>query len=127
MKEKKMVIEIDCSASRLFNFLLDPANTPLWVKSIVHEEKNESPPRVGTEYTNTNELGIDSTYEIVRLEINRMFELGQKDGLYHVRYTFEPVSDKRTRLVYFEWVDKGELEEPFHVGYLEKLKEILER
>jgi len=37
-------------------------------------------------------------------------------------YTFEKVSDNKTKLTYFEWVENGELESPFTLAVLEKLK-----
>jgi len=127
MEENKIVIEINCPASKIFKFTLDPANTHLWIDSIVQEETNESPIRIGTEYRNLNKQGKWVVYEIVRFEPNRMFEMKQKNSSYHVRYTFERISDNKTKLTYFEWVDEGELEEPFSPAILEKLKEIIEK
>jgi len=126
MKENKILIEINCSASKIFKFTLNPINTPLWIDNIVREETNESPTRIGTEYKNLNKQGKWTMYEIVRFEPNRMFEMKQKNSSYHVRYTLEPISDNKTKLTYFEWVDEGKLEEPFSSAILEKLKEILE-
>lgn len=127
MKEKKIMLEINCPPSKIFEFTLNPNNTHLWVDNIVQEETNESPTRIETEYKNLNKQDKWTVYEIVRLESNEMFEMKQKNGLYHVRYTFEPVSDNKTKLTYFEWVDEGELEEPFSLAILQKLKEIVEK
>lgn len=122
MKENKIVIEINCTASKIFKFTLDPANTYLWIDSIVSEETNESPTKLGTEYRNLNKQGKWAVYEIVRFEPDRMFEMKQKNSSYRVRYTLEPISDDKTRLAYFEWVDEGDLEEPFSPIVLEKLQ-----
>lgn len=127
MKQNRLSIEINCPASKIFKFTLNPANTHLWIDNIVREETNESPAKIGTEYKNLNRQGKWTTYEIVRFKPNRMFEMKQENSSYHVRYTFEPVSGNKTKLTYFEWVEKGELEEPFPPIILERLKEIVEK
>lgn len=127
MKENKLIIEIDCQASRIFEFTLNPSNTPLWISGLVHEEADGFPARIGTTYENLDKSGKWTTYELVQFEANVAFEMKEKGGPYHVRYTFDPVSDKKTRLTYFEWVENGELKEPFSFAILEKLKGIVER
>ena len=57
---------------------------------------------------------------------NEIFELTSSDKNYHVRYTYKRVDETTTELEYYEWVDKGDLEEPFKIEILEKLKSILE-
>lgn len=126
MKENTIVIEINYPASKIFKFTLKPANTHLWVDGIVREETNESPTRIGTKYRNLNKQGKWTVYEIVQFEPNKMFEMKQEDSSYHVRYTFEKISDSKTKITYFEWVYEGELEEPFSPAILEKLKEVIE-
>ena len=59
-------------------------------------------------------------------EQDKMFVLSQKEGAYHVRYTFTPVDDGKTELEYYEWVDTGEVGEPFAMATMEKLKQVLE-
>ena len=126
MKENKIVIEINCPSSKIFDFTLNPANTPLWIDRIVHEEASEFPARIGTRYKNVDKQGKWDEYTIVRLELNRMFEMKQKNSPYHVRYTFEPISENKSRFTYFEWVDEGELEGHVTLPTIKKLKEAVE-
>ncbi len=126
MKENKISIEINCPISEVFEFTLNPKNTPLWIDNIVSEQTNEWPVKLGTKYKNANG-GKWSEYTVIQFEPNKLFEMKQSNSLYHVHYTFKKISDKKTKLTYFEWVEKGELEDPFCLAFLEKLKRVMER
>ena len=126
MKDNKIIIEINCPNSKVFEFTINPDNTHLWIDNIVREVTNEFPIRLGTEYKNLNKQGKWTEYKVTSFELNKIFELKQKDNSYHVRYTYESISDNKTNLTYFEWVDEGDLEEPFSPVVLEKLKEVIE-
>jgi uncharacterized protein YndB with AHSA1/START domain len=122
MRENKLKIVINKPASEVFDFYVDPSNTPLWVDSIVKEETNEWPIKLGTIYRNQNKAGTWSEYTVTDLKEDETFELTMKDSNYHVRYTHLP----NNVLEYYEWVDEGELNGPFTQDILEKLKMVVE-
>jgi len=127
MKECKLTIQINKLASTVFEYLLDPNNTPLWIDSIVKEEVNEVPTKVGTIYRNVNKEGVWSEYLVTQYEKDKYFEFVSSNKNYHVKYTLTPLENNRCELEYYEWVVEGELEEPFTIHILEKLKVLLER
>lgn len=127
MKTCKLTIRIERPVADVFRFTLDPNNTPLWVDSIVKEEVNETPPKVGSVYRNVNAQGEWSQYLVVKYEENKIFEFVASDKNYHVQYTFTPLDNTTTELEYLEWVEVGELQEPFTMEILEKLKTLMEK
>ena len=126
MKDLKLKITINKSASEAFEFTTNPANTPLWVDSIKEEKTNEWPVRLGTIYKNRGESGVWGEYKITEFEKDKMFTFSALNSAYHVRYIFTMIDANSCELEYYEWVDEGELEDPFTVQPLNKLKEILE-
>ena len=126
MKINKLTIKINKPAKDAFTFYINPKNTPLWIDSIVEEKTSEWPVKIGTIYRNQNKEGKWTEYTVVTLKENRLFELVSKDKNYHVRYTHQSIDDRSSELGYYEWVDKGEIEEPFTLEILQKLKTVLE-
>ena len=126
MKDLTLKIIINKSAKDVFDFYINPNNTPLWINSIVKEETSDWPIKVGTIYKNKGISNTWNEYVVTQLKDGELFELAMKNSSYHVRYTHKVIDDTSTELTYYEWVDSGELEEPFTMEILQKLKTLLE-
>jgi hypothetical protein len=126
MKENKLIIQINKPVSEVFTFTTNLENTPFWIDSIISEETNEWPAKQGTIYKNKDKNGNWSEYVVRKWEENKMFILDKKASNYHVQYIFTPINENSTKLDYYEWVDEGELDDPFTQDILEKLKSVLE-
>ncbi|MFC2142940.1 SRPBCC family protein [Candidatus Aenigmatarchaeota archaeon] len=127
MKKNKVSVEIKRPVSDVFRFTTNPTNTPKWVESISEEKANKFPVKVGTIYSNKNKDGVWTEYEVIEFKTNDIFTLRQKDSDYRVQYTYIPLDDNSTELIYFEWVENGELIDPFSQETLDKLKSIMEK
>lgn len=125
MNKFEMTITIDRPVHEVFEFTLNPENTPKWIDAIVKEEAAPLPAGLGTKYRNQNTTGQWTELEITAFEADRMFVMSEVAGSYHVKYTFTPVGE-RTQLTYIEWTDDGRPLKPFDKKYLEKLKQVIE-
>jgi uncharacterized protein YndB with AHSA1/START domain len=126
VKDKRLKIVIDRPIGEVFNFTLDPSNTPKWIGGIVKELTSEWPPKEGTIYKNQSTDGVWHEYKLVEIEKEKTFVLSEMKGDYHVRYTFKPSPDDSTEFEYYEWVEKGELDDTVSQDTLVKLKEVIE-
>jgi hypothetical protein len=126
MKRNEISVEIDCPVHKVFEFTINPVNTPRWIYSIVKEETSQWPIKIGTVYRNVDKSGNWNEYKVTKLKLNSVFELTQNDNNYFVKYSYIPVSEHKSRLTYTEWVKTGELNNPFTQETLNKLKSVIE-
>jgi hypothetical protein len=125
MKDLRLTITINRSLDNVFAFAINPENTPKWVDSIVTEQTNEWPARLGTIYRNQNTDGKWREFKVTVYEPDKRFVLSTKDG-FDVDYTFTPIDANTTELEYSEWIDGGELEDLLTIDVLEKFKQVVE-
>lgn len=126
MKENKLTVRIDRSVNEVFKFTTTPPNSTKWIPGVVSEETNDWPIKVGTIYKLKDESGNYSEVNVLALRIGKFIEWVAKDGNYHCRYNFKKIDENCSVLEYLEWVETGDLPDPFTQEILEKLKTVIE-
>lgn len=127
MKDNKLTTVINKPAQVIFDYTLNPENTPKWIDGIASEETNEWPVKIGSTYKNTNGKDDWNHYELTELVDGKTFTLTSvPDFNLFVKYTFTKIDDNSTQFDYHEWVEQAPLEHVFTQSALEKLKSILE-
>ena len=126
MKENKITIIINKSIDEVFEFTINPKNTPLWIESIAEEVSDEYPPKINTKYKNRGKDSDWNVYKVVEFKRNKIFTLTELDGNYSVKYTYNRLGENKTEMTYFEWVKKGEIQNPFTQKIIDKLKSTIE-
>ncbi|HVZ66943.1 MAG TPA: SRPBCC family protein [Patescibacteria group bacterium] len=115
-------------AAVVFEFCLNPDNTPKWIDTIEKEETNEKPSKLGTIYKNKRYNDPTWTeYKITEFEDGKSFTMSETKGNYRVKYVVTPINNESSELEYSEWVDNGEPENPFTQEVLDKLKDVIEK
>jgi hypothetical protein len=124
MQENKLSILINAPAACVYQYTVNPANTPSWISSILKEETDEWPIKIGTTYRNTNNGETWDEYILTNLSENKKFQLKSKTSSYGVEYYYDEVSPTSSMLTYFEYDDV--LSNPLKQEVLEKLKSLIE-
>lgn len=130
MNSVRLTITINRPAHDVFDFTINPENTPKWIDDIIKEQVNETPTKLGTVYKNQSQDGNWREFEITDYKFGASFAMSEKDSNMHVKYTFKSLNDKRCEVEYCVWVDSGDLNERFtqhnlqHI--LQKLKDTIE-
>jgi len=127
MRENKVTIIINRPVEEVFSFTTNPKNTQLWILSIQEEISDEFPPKIGTQYKNHGENSDWDFYKVVEYVPSKIFTLSDLNGNYYVRYTYRQLSNNKTEMEYFEWMENGELKNPFTQDILDNLRSVMEK
>lgn len=123
MKTNEIRIIIDAPANDIFEFVLEPKNTPTWIEGAGEETVNTDQIGLGTVYS--NDIG---KWVVTDYEKGKFFELSDTSIHYSCSYSFRKINEICTELVYFEsHSDGSNLENPMEEKNFKKLKEILEK
>ncbi|HEX7041797.1 MAG TPA: DUF3284 domain-containing protein [Patescibacteria group bacterium] len=123
MNDNRLKIIINKPLAEVFEFCVTPPHAKLWVPNIINETTNQWPAKIGTVYTEYKNDNTSFNIIVTDYKENEYIEWKTEDGKYHVRYTFTPVNQNATQL---EYVENGEVTEPFTQEILEKLKQVIE-
>ena len=127
MNKNKLEIAINATCARVFEFSINPENTPNWIVSITIEKVDDFPIKLGTLYSNTSDNINWSNYTCTKFIKNELFELSDTNGGYKVRYDYEKLSDNQTKLTYTEWTeDDTKLSNLLDIESLVLLKSFIE-
>ncbi len=126
MQKNRLDIKFNKSAMEVFKFTTTPPNSTKWIPGVIQEETNEWPIKRGTIYKLKDASGKDSEVIVSALKAGEFIEWVAKDGNYHCRYNFKKIDGNCSILEYLEWVETGDLAEPFTREILEKLKTVIE-
>lgn len=126
MKRNRIKIQIKKPVDKVFAFTTTPPNSTLWIDSFVEEKTSDWPIKVGTKYILTDKLGNILEYLTIAIQKDKLFELKMVGSSYHVRYQYKKITENITEFDYFEWVDRGDIDGPFTMEHLKKLKKVIE-
>lgn len=129
MNKNAVTIEIARPVEVVFEFTVDPTNTPKWIESIVVERRSDKVVAVGTTYANVSKgKSRETIYEVIAYEPNRLFQLRRVGSDYVCTYIFEAINQGyATKLTYTEEVGSDQkLVDPLGAETFENLKAILE-
>jgi|ERR1700722_9997874 len=126
MNTNKIIISINKSVQEVFLFTITPPNSTKWISDVINEETNEWPVREGTVYKLHTKAGHSFEVTVTEFEKNKTVEWTSTDKNFHCKYTYRPIDKNKSELEYYEWVEKGELDEPFTLSVLKKLKSVIE-
>ncbi len=127
MTKKTLTVTINKPIAQVFEASINPANTPHWISTMAEEQTSEWPVKLGTAYKNRGHTGGWTEYTVSKFIPNELFELSENGGGYKVEYVYTAKAPDVTELVYTEWDENGEIENPLTMETLNKLKTLIEQ
>ena len=123
----QMSVYIDAPIDKVWDFTLNPENTPKYFSSIKEEVFSELPAKLGTVIKNRGDDVNDwQSVKITEFDEKKTFVLSETGGKFGVRYLFAKEGNG-TQFTYEEWNEDGsELDSPPTIAVLESLKRELE-
>jgi hypothetical protein len=129
MDKNTLSIFIHAPISAVFDFILDPQNTPRWIPPIQKEWTNEWPPKIGTVYRQKIKIGRKtkaSAIVITGFLKNKQLDFHLVDKTYSCSYHYWQ-NKKGTWLTYSEENGVGKkLASPMKIKNLQTLKALIE-
>ena len=123
MKANEIRITIASPQEKVFEYTLEPKNTPQWVSDVIEMKTDTDQIDLGTKYFNEF-----ITREVIDYDRNSFIELADVEGPYSCSYSFRKIDDEHTELIYFEsHSDGSEIEYPMDKQSFERLKNLLEK
>ncbi len=126
MKQNLLKVTIRKSLHAVFLFCITPPNSKYWIPGCVDERTNEFPIRKGTVYNMSFKDQSGMKIVVNDIEEDLFVEWISPDANYHCRYTFTSLKNNLTELQYREWVDNGNIADPFTPEILSGLKLVIE-
>jgi hypothetical protein len=125
-KTNRRSILIQRPIADVFEYVINPENTHLWIDSVKKEAIAEDPVKMGGLYIRTDKQLIVRSYRITKFKENEVIEKQVSSPFIHIiRYTFTSISENETRFGYFEKFTKDR-HIPIKLAPLIRLKELLE-
>ncbi len=131
MKKNVLSIDINKPVDFIFQFTVNPANTPKWVPSVIEEKTSEPDVKVGTIYYQKVDAGKGqpkrTSLVVTGFVRNKQLDFHLMNSEYTCSYRYEK-TPTGTRLTYSEekGVD-GEIESPMTMENLIALKKLIEK
>ncbi|MCL2338627.1 MAG: hypothetical protein FWC51_01580 [Proteobacteria bacterium] len=125
MQKNLLKIIINKPGKDIFDFLLNPANSPKWL-DVAEERTNEFPVKLGTIFENRGDLNSDewTRYTVSYYDDGKEFEFTGNN--YSVRYILKSLENGATEMTILEQVNAGDLPDPMTMAPFEKLKRLVE-
>lgn len=81
---------------------------------------------MNTQYKNRGKNTEWDVYKVSEFKQNKLFALSDLEKNYNVRYSYKKLDANKTEMTYFEWMNEGELSNPYTESVLLNLKSIME-